>query len=554
MNIKPLFADPNLLHLERVSSEPDRITLIVKTKSKQALCPQCHSPSAYLHSRYVRRLADLPWLGVAVRLEVHARRLYCHHVECPQRIFCERIPTFVAPYARRTLRLNEALRLIGLAVGGEAGSRLAIALGMSVSPDTIIQRIRQMQLSTPPAPKVIGVDDWAKHKGQSYGTILVDLERRSTIDLLPDREASSLATWLKQNPGVEFISRDRAGAYAEGARQGAPSAVQIADRWHLSSNMTDAVERFLNTKHSCLRQAVGRVNNTAVSAEEPRAGILATKRPSKVELWNERRRARHEQVQTLHRQGVSIQAISRELRMHRRTVRMMLQAETCPERAAPLKRQSRIDRHLNYLSRRWADGCHNSAQLHREIRYQGYRGSESSVRHFVARWRASLPDGLKRALSGPNSPPPKTEAKKIVASARRTTWLLLRDPEKLEAEERAFVEHLIEISPVIAEAQILAREFNRILKQRDQAAFPGWMERASQSRIPEMKSLAAGIERDRAAVVAALAYEWSNGTTEGHINRLKTLKRAMYGRAKFDLLRIKVLAGSKRGAGWDSDQ
>jgi transposase len=270
-------------------------------------------------------------------VEVHARRLYCRHVECPQRIFCERIPTFVAPYARRTLRLNEALRLIGLAVGGEAGSRLAIALGMSVSSDTIIQRIRQIQLPTPPAPKVIGVDDWAKHKGQSYGTILVDLERRSTIDLLPDREASSLATWLKQNPGVEFISRDRAGAYAEGARQGAPSAVQIADRWHLSSNMTDAVERFLNTKHSCLRQAVSRVNNTAGAAEEPRASILDNKRPSKVELWNERRRARHEQVRTLHRQGVITLAISRELRMHRRTVRMMLQAETCPERAAPSK-------------------------------------------------------------------------------------------------------------------------------------------------------------------------------------------------------------------------
>jgi transposase len=153
MNIKPLFADPNLLHLEGVSSEPDRITIIVKTKSKRALCPQCHSPSAHLHSRYVRRLADLPWLGVAVRVEVHARRLFCRHVECPQRIFCECIPTFVAPYARRTLRLNEALRLIGLAVGGEAGSRLAAALGMSVSPDTIIQRIRQMRLPTPPAPK-----------------------------------------------------------------------------------------------------------------------------------------------------------------------------------------------------------------------------------------------------------------------------------------------------------------------------------------------------------------------------------------------------------------
>ena len=549
MNTAHLFVDPNLLRLERVQSEPDRITLIVKTAPRPALCPRCHSPSAHLHSRYVRRLADLPWLGIAVRLEIQARRLYCRYSDCSQQIFCERIPAFVAPYARRTLRLNEALRLIGLAVGGEAGSRLAIALGMSVSPDTIIQRIRQIQLPTPHAPKVIGVDDWAKHKGQSYGTILVDLERRSTIDLLPDREASSLATWLKQNPGVEFISRDRAGAYAEGARQGAPSAVQIADRWHMLANMTAAVERFLNTKHSCLRQAVGLVNKTAGAAEEPSAGVAEMKRPSRLELWNERRRARHEQAHTLHRQGANIRAISRELRMHRRTVRMMLKVETCPERAGPSKRQSRIDRHLEYLSRRWAEGCHNSAQLYREIRSKGYRGSDSSVRHFVARWRAALPDGLKRARTGPNSPAPENGAKKIVASARMATWLLLRDAEKLEAEERAFVEHLVEMSPEIAEAQILAREFNRILKQRDREAFPSWMERMSQSRIREMKSLASGLERDRAAVAAALEYEWSSGPTEGHINRLKTLKRAMYGRAKFDLLRIRVLAGSKRGAG-----
>jgi transposase len=548
MNTVHLFVDPNLLRLERVQSEPDRITLIVKTAPRPALCPRCHSPSAHLHSRYVRRLADLPWLGIAVRLEIQARRLYCRYSDCSQQIFCERIPAFVAPYARRTLRLNEALRLIGLAVGGEAGARLATALRMYVSADTLIQRIRQMQLPTPPAPKVIGVDDWAKHKGQSYGTILVDLERRSTIDLLPDREASSLATWLKQNPGVEFISRDRAGAYADGARQGAPSAVQIADRWHLSSNMTAAVERFLNTKHSCLRQAVGRVNKAAEADAASQVGIPIANRPSKVELWNERRRTRHKLVWTLHRQGANIRAISRELRMHRRTVRMLLRAETCPERAAPSRRPSRIDRHLEYLSKRWAEGCHNSAQLHREIRSNGYRGSESSVRHFVARWRAALPDGLKRARTGPNSPAPETRSKKIVASARLATWLLLREADKLEAEERAFVEHLVETSPEIAEAQLLAREFNRILKQRDQEAFPSWMERASQSRIPEMKSLASGLERDRAAVVAALTYQWSNGPTEGHINRLKTLKRAMYGRAKLDLLKIRTLANTKIGA------
>src|SRR5882672_9067486 len=549
MNTASLFADPNLLQVERVSSEPEQITLIVKTAPRPALCPRCHSPSAHLHSRYVRRLADLPWLGIAVRLEIQTRRLYCRHVECPQRIFCERIPTFVAPYARRTLRLNEALRLIGLAVGGEAGARLAAALGMRVSPDTLIQRIRQTQLPSPPAPKVIGVDDWAKHKGQSYGTILVDLERGSTIDLLPDREAASLAAWLKQNPGVELISRDRAGAYADGARQGAPSAIQIADRWHLNKNMTEAVERFLNTKHSCLRQAVSKVNNSAADAEKPDVVDTNNRRPSKAELWNERKRTKYEQVRRLHRQGASIQAIAREFRMHRRTIRTMLRSETCPQRAIPSKRKSQIDRHIDYLARRWADGCHNSAQLHREIRMQGYRGSESSVRHFVARWRAELPEGLRRVRNVEASSTPNAVAKKVVASARRAAWLLVREPEKLEAEEKAFVETLVELSPEIAEAQIVAKEFNRILKQRDHGAFSSWMERVTQSGISEMKNFALGLDRDRAAVVAALEYEWSNGPTEGHINRLKTLKRSMYGRAKFDLLRIRTLANAKTCVG-----
>jgi transposase len=470
-------------------------------------------------------------------------------MECPQRIFCERIPTLVAPYARRTLRLNETRRLIGLAVGGEAGSRLAIALGMSVSPDTIIQRIRQIQLPKPPAPKVIGVDDWAKHKGQSYGTILVDLERRSTIDLLPDREASSLATWLKQNPGIELISRDRAGAYADGARQGAPSAIQIADRWHLNKNMTEAVERFLNTKYFCLRQAVSKVNNSVVDAEKPDVVDTNTRRPSKAELWNERKRVRYEQVWQLHRQGASIQAIAREFRMHRRAVRAMLRSETCPQHAIPTKRKSQIDRHVDYLAQRWAEGCHNSAQLHREIRAQGYRGSESSIRHFVVQWRAELPEELRRARKGPGSSPPSASAKKIVVSARRAAWLLVREAEKLKAEERTFVERLVELSPEIAEAQSMAKEFNRIIKLRDHGSFAGWMERATRSKILEMKKFALGLERDRAAVAAALEYEWSNGPTEGHINRLKTLKREMYGRAKFDLLRIRTLAKAKMDVG-----
>jgi len=212
MNITTLLADPAAIRLECIRPELRSITLIVKTTSPQALCPRCAKASTRLHSRYIRTVADLPWHGVAARLQLHTRRFFCSTIDCPQRIFCERLPAVVARYARRTVRLSDALQLIGFALGGEAGARAAIKLGMSVSPDTLLRRIRQAALPTYPLPRVLGVDDWAFCRGQRYGTILVDLERHCRIDLLPDRQAETLCTWLSAHPSIEIISRDRAPA------------------------------------------------------------------------------------------------------------------------------------------------------------------------------------------------------------------------------------------------------------------------------------------------------------------------------------------------------
>jgi transposase len=254
MNTITLLADPSAIKLTYIRSAADSITIVVKTILPRSSCPLCGRHSTFVHSRYVRRIADLPWQGVLVKLELHTRRFRCDNDLCPRRIFCERLPQVVATYACKTVRLNDALRLIGFLIGGEAGARAAVRLGMSASPDTLIRRGRQTVMPAMPTPRVLGLGDWAKRKGQSYGTILVALERRCPVDLLPDREAGTLAAWLKAHPGVEVVTRDRARAYAEGITGGAPHALQVADRFHILKNLSEALERVL-TRHitSCVQ-------------------------------------------------------------------------------------------------------------------------------------------------------------------------------------------------------------------------------------------------------------------------------------------------------------
>lgn len=246
---------PEGLAVEELSVDGQRVTLNARTNAKYAVCPICRRSSDRIHSRYTRTVADLPRHGIAVILRVHARRFFCDNPKCERAIFCERLPE-TAPHARKTDRLEKALLLIAFELGGEAGARVARELGLLVSPDALLNRIRKVPHPNAEEVRVLGIDDWAKKKGHSYGTILVDLERRRVVDLLPDRTAETLAGWLKAHPKIEVVSRDRYQPYIDSIRAGVPKALQVADRWHLLKNLTDAVERVLERERISLSEAL----------------------------------------------------------------------------------------------------------------------------------------------------------------------------------------------------------------------------------------------------------------------------------------------------------
>ena len=435
------------------------------------------------------------------------------------------------------------LLAIGLALGGAAGVRLRQSLSRTVSRNTLLRMIRGPPCPAIVPPPVLSVDDVARRTRHTDGTLLLDLERRRPVALLPDRQATTVAQWLQAHPGGEVLVRDRAGAYAAGARTRAPAACQVADRFHLLHNLADGLTDVFRAHAPQLARVNAPhlpvftpVHDPAYRAEGARVSPvpLAPPQPSTRALARAAaRRAQRvttdEQGWSAHRQGWTLDAIAPQVGLSRRTVRRYLQSPTVPERQPRHRRDRSLrDPYQATLLAGWHRGCRHGWPLFRTIRGQGVQGQSGMVALDVRHMRQA--QGLAPGQRRRTQPRPTvTDAPARPLTPRRATWLVLRPPDQRPDEDQPPLTPLTE-HPALVQAIALAQDFASLVRQRQPTPLDPWLGRVANGR-----------REDYAAVKAAVTLPWSQGPTEGQINRLKMLKRQLCGRARLDLLARRFL-------------
>jgi transposase len=505
------------LVVERIIADAAPVILCARLTSRTAACPQCGHPSQRIHSTYWRAPQDLPWQTVPVRWQLRCRKFWCDTPTCSQTIFCERFPaTWLRAHQQRTETVWDAVTAWGWTASAADVARVATQQGLPVSADTVLRALRAAPDPPVPDVRVVGVDEWAKRKGQTYATILVDQERHRIVDVLPDDAPDTVAAWLRAHPTLQIVTRDRDEAFARAIAEGAPAAQQVADRFHLLQNLRQVLERVF------AHHGVGPVGLSVPPPVDPPAP-----RESAPTVGAQHREERWRHVQALVQAGHSLTAIAQKLELDRATVRKYARATTCPTPPPRAERPQALAGWTDRLEHLWQAGEHNGQRLLATLRAEGYTGSYSSVQRWLVRHHRR-PAAL-----------PETPAAPRISPTTRAWQCLQRPPDWSRKTARALTDALQD--PTVREAYTLAHLFRTLVRYRRPAALEPWLRRAEASELSAFARFAAGLRRDQAAVTAAVATPWSQGPVEGFNHKIKRLKRVMYGRANFDLLRARIL-------------
>ncbi|MFD7631387.1 ISL3 family transposase [Streptomyces sp. NPDC059851] len=520
-----------------VDTDGEGIRIEARCTSAGASCPDCAHWTERVHSSYLRFPADLPAAGRRAQLALRVRRFFCPVPACGRRTFVEQVPGLTRRHSQVTERLRRAMGEIGLALAGRAGARLAQVMGIATSRTTLLRRVMDLPDPAPAEPRAVGVDDFALRRGHVYGTVVIDAETHQVLDLLPERDAATLAPWLAARPGIEVLCRDRAGAYAEAADTAAPQALQVADRFHLWQNLASAVEKTVASHRSSLRELPPLTPEPEPEWESP-----AESAPGQDEeaddptgRFAERARAHHALVHDLINQGMSLHGIAHHLGWGRHTVQRYARAARWQDmvKGHTRRRPSKLDPFKPYLEQRWTEteGRVAILTLHREISARGFRGGYTIVFDWIS---STLPRNTGFTPSPPPPPP----------SVRQVTGWLTRHPATLTEDEKLHRKAVLDRCPELATAAELTSSFAEMLTTLTGARLPEWISEAVNANLPGISSFATGLQSDFDAVTAGLTTDWNSGPVEGVVNRIKMLKRQMYGRAGFKLLRKRVLLAS----------
>jgi transposase len=510
--------------VEEVVAAAGLLLVLARARTAMAACPKCGTGSGRVHSRYQRRLADAAVGGRQVEIRLDVRRFFCPAPGCKRKTFVEQVDGLTTRYARKTPLLAGVLGHIAVALAGRAGSRLASGLDVPASRQVMLRLVMATPDPEAATPRVLGVDDFAIRRGQHYGTLLIDCETGAPLDLIEGRDAQPLADWLAARPGVEVICRDRASAFADGARAGAPDAVQVADRFHLWQNLAKAVEKCVAAHRACL---AGPAPPPEPGDQAPPGAVPAeTRAPELTGKFAERAKRNHALVHALRAEGRGIREIARHLGWGQHTVQRYDRAATWEELVDGRwkgPRPSRLDPFKPYLDQH-ADGRHGSfTRLFREIKAMGYDGSYPVVRDYLS----------QRAARAPLPPAPPT--------VRDVTNWLCRRPDTLGEDEQPRLKAILDRCPELQAASGQVRGFAIMITSLTGQDLPQWMADAREAALPGISSFAKGLEQDLDAVTQGLTTTWSSGPVEGRVNHIKMVKRQMFGRASLPLLRKRVL-------------
>ena len=535
-----LFPQMAGLRVHGVEDAGDAVVISASCTAPAACCPRCGSASSKVHGGYSRVVADGAAGGRPVLIMLRVRRFRCCDLSCPRATFVAQEDALTSRYCRRSVPLTQMLTGFGLELAGRAGARLAGRLGIAVHSSTILRLLASLpEPGARTAPEILGIDDFALRKGHVYGTVLVDMGTGGVADLLPDREAATVEAWLNAHPGAKVICRDRAGAYAEGARAGAPGAVQVADRWHLWHNLAEYAEKTAGRHRGCLL-AAGQ-GAEAGGDEEPAARDAEGQRPDpevppdgfRDACGRERRlvtrtRERYADIRARLDGNQSLSAISRATGLDRKTVQRFARAGSVDELLVrAVSREAKLDEFKPYLCRRWNEGARDAAALHAELRQRGWAGSAQAVRRYLAPFR--------KTDRAPGPPP-------AVPKTRQITRLLLTRPDHLQPGEQAQLAGIRAQCPHIDSLAGHVTAFAEMMTGlTGSTGLDQWLTAVEADDQPELRSFATGIRYDKEAVINGLSLPYSSGRVEGTVNKIKTVKRQMYGRAGFPLLRKRVI-------------